>query len=230
VGLLVTVAPKVERTRPIRNRPIAAALALCALLTGTPQHDAAAQSIGIEIATAAPVLAALRTAADTIRTENVDLAALALERLEAAAAADPIATTVREALRALDAGDLAQAGVLVARIGGELAERRRRAGRPLFADCIRTASRAFAALDATRTAPLATTREAAAATEAALRRCNAEAVPAISADADFRRSVDGALASLARIPGAATAGDADLLHRLLIELKAFDRLLVLRFG
>ncbi|KAA5596238.1 hypothetical protein [Blastochloris sulfoviridis] len=227
----MTVESKVEPARRPRNHRIAATLALCALLAFAPQRAAIAGTAGIEIATAAPVLAALRTAADYIRTENVDLAALALERLEATAGADPVATQAREALRALDAGDLAQAGALVGRIGDELAMRRQAAGRPLFADCIRAASRAFAALDSYRNAPPGpATRQAAAATAAALGRCNAEAAPAVAADPDFRRSVDGALASLARIPAAVEAGDGELVYRLLIELKAFDRLLVLRFG
>lgn len=227
----MAVAPKLERARGGRNFHIAAALALCALLACVPHRSVVAEAAGIEIATAAPVLAALRTAADLIRTENVDLAALAIERLNALAGADPVAIPARQALRALDAGDLAQAAALVTDIADELAERRRAAGRPLFADCIRDASRAFAALDAQRNAPPGpATRDTASMAEKALRRCNAEAAPAVAADPDFRRPVDGALASLARIPGAVAAGDGELLHRLLIELKAFDRLLVLRFG
>jgi hypothetical protein len=47
---------------------------------------------------------------------------------------------------------------------------------------------------------------------------------------EFRRLVDGALASLARVPEAVAANDADLLHRLVIELQSFDRLLSFRFG
>ncbi|WP_126397631.1 hypothetical protein [Blastochloris tepida] len=227
----MTMAWKVECTRRPRNHRIAAAFALCALLAFSPQRAAIAETAGIGIATAPPVLAALRTAADHIRTENVDLAALALERLEAAAGTDPVAGEAREALRALDAGDLARASALIAGIADELAKRRQDAGQPLFADCIRAASRAFTALDSYRNAPPGpATRDAAAATAAALKRCNAEAAPAVSTDPDFRRSVDSALASLARIPGAVEAGDGELLYRLLIELKAYDRLLMLRFG
>ena len=47
---------------------------------------------------------------------------------------------------------------------------------------------------------------------------------------EFRRLIDGALASLAHVPDAVAAGDGDLLHRLLIELQSFDRLLSFRFG
>ena len=48
--------------------------------------------------------------------------------------------------------------------------------------------------------------------------------------AEFRRLIDGALASLAQIPKAIEARDADLLHRLIIELRSFDNLLAFRYG
>jgi hypothetical protein len=47
---------------------------------------------------------------------------------------------------------------------------------------------------------------------------------------EFRRLVDGALASLAQVPAAVAAGDSDLLRRLVSELQSFDRLLSFRFG
>jgi hypothetical protein len=56
------------------------------------------------------------------------------------------------------------------------------------------------------------------------------AAPAIRNHADFRRLIDGALASLGQIPKAAETRDADLLHRLLIELRSFDHLLAFRYG
>ena len=48
--------------------------------------------------------------------------------------------------------------------------------------------------------------------------------------AEFRRLIDGALASLAQIPKAVETRDRDLLHRLLIELRSFDNLLAFRYG
>ena len=42
--------------------------------------------------------------------------------------------------------------------------------------------------------------------------------------------IDGALASLAQVPKAIETRDADLLHRLLIELRSFDNLLAFRYG
>ena len=48
--------------------------------------------------------------------------------------------------------------------------------------------------------------------------------------AEFRRLIDGALASLAQVPKAVETRDRDLLHRLLIELRSFDHLLAFRYG
>jgi hypothetical protein len=47
---------------------------------------------------------------------------------------------------------------------------------------------------------------------------------------EFRRLVDGAKASLSLIPKAIATRDADLLHRVLIELRSFDNLLAFRYG
>jgi len=47
---------------------------------------------------------------------------------------------------------------------------------------------------------------------------------------EFRRLVDGAKASLLLIPKAIATRDADLLHRVLIELRSFDNLLAFRYG
>ena len=47
---------------------------------------------------------------------------------------------------------------------------------------------------------------------------------------EFRRLIDGALASLAQVPRAVDTRDRDLLHRLLIELRSFDHLLAFRYG
>jgi hypothetical protein len=48
--------------------------------------------------------------------------------------------------------------------------------------------------------------------------------------AEFRRLIDGALASLAQVPKAVETRDNELLHRLLIELRSFDNLLAFRYG
>jgi len=65
---------------------------------------------------------------------------------------------------------------------------------------------------------------------ATLQRCDGMASERIRGDGEFRRLIDGALASLAQVPKAIETRDADLLHRLLIELRSFDNLLAFRFG
>jgi len=61
-------------------------------------------------------------------------------------------------------------------------------------------------------------------------RCDAEAGEAVRSDPEFRRSADGMTASLGKVPAARDARDPALPHRLLIELRAFERLLVFRYG
>ena len=63
-----------------------------------------------------------------------------------------------------------------------------------------------------------------------LKRCDGIAAEPVRSEAEFRRLIDGALASLALVPKAIATRDADLLHRVLIELRSFDNLLAFRFG
>jgi hypothetical protein len=63
-----------------------------------------------------------------------------------------------------------------------------------------------------------------------LARCDAMASDTIRKDPEFRRLIDGAQASLARIPEAIATRDAGLLHRVIIELRAIDNLLSFRYG
>jgi len=63
-----------------------------------------------------------------------------------------------------------------------------------------------------------------------LDRCDTIAGDVVRKNPEFRRLVDGAKASLTFIPKAITSRDADLLHRVLIELRSFDNLLAFRFG
>ena len=63
-----------------------------------------------------------------------------------------------------------------------------------------------------------------------LDRCETIAGDAVRKEPEFRRLIDGAKASLGFIPQAVTNRDADLLHRVLIELRSFDNLLAFRFG
>ena len=63
-----------------------------------------------------------------------------------------------------------------------------------------------------------------------LNRCDEIAGTTVRQAPEFRRLVDGAKASLLLIPKAIATRDADLLHRVLIELRSFDNLLAFRYG
>ena len=63
-----------------------------------------------------------------------------------------------------------------------------------------------------------------------LQRCNNVASPDIASEAEFRRLIDGAMASAGEIGGAAMAGDAGLVHRYQIELQSFVNLLDFQFS
>ncbi|NVO13153.1 MAG: hypothetical protein HXX10_03880 [Rhodoplanes sp.] len=183
------------------------------------------------------VLADRRLAAGYIRTGNADLAALALERLMKSLG-QPYAARAKAALAAVDDGDLQAAGQETEALAADLAAARRAAGRRVLADCVGELVDIYAALDQHRTrAPdlgdgslRAAITSAAAASDAAFARCDGEAPAAVKTDPDFRRLVDGARASLDRLPAAVAAGDGELLHRFLIELRAFEQLLRFRYG
>jgi hypothetical protein len=102
---------------------------------------------------------------------------------------------------------------------------------PVLADCVRDANQAMDKLmgyDAHVGEPGLT--EAANAYDAILARCDGMASDKTRKEPEFRRLIDGAHASLARIPEAFAMKDNDLLHRLLGELRSFDNLLAFRFG
>ena len=112
-----------------------------------------------------------------------------------------------------------------------LSDLRRQNGVTVLADCILDANVGMDALFATDRGP--DWESAAAGGEsyaATLRRCDGMAPRGIREHAEFRRLIDGALASLAQFPKAIQTRDADLLHRLMIELRSFDNLLAFRYG
>jgi hypothetical protein len=214
--------------------PAAIAFALgLAVLAGR----SAAQEVRFP-ATHETALVARRYAAGYLRTANSALAGLAVEQLARALQGGPHADLAAQALAAIDAGDLPRAAQLIEQLGDRLAEDRRVAGVRLFADCVREASGAYQALDAYRTKPpdlaAAETRDAVAgaarATDASYARCDSEAPASTKVDPDFRRLMDGARVALAKIPDAVATADGDLLHRLLIELRSFEQLLLFRYG
>jgi hypothetical protein len=65
---------------------------------------------------------------------------------------------------------------------------------------------------------------------AAAKRCDEVALPEVRASPEFRRLIDGIAASLAYVPTAISVRDADMLHRVIGELRAFDQLLTFRYG
>jgi hypothetical protein len=196
-----------------------------------------------------------------LRTGNLDLAAVELERMNAAwqvvterfganrpaeiadqalyiATLTDISTRIIAAHLVMGLGrpDVAHDALNEAR--NVLARLRRASGVAVLADCVLDANAAMTKLIAfDAKAPDwadAAARQEVLATAAAhgeqLRRCNEMAPASVRLNPEFRRLIDGALASLDRVPEAVAASDGDLLHRLLIELQSFDRLLSFRFG
>lgn len=203
-----------------------------------PALPARAQPDELALATSEQVLSDRRIAAAYVRSGNDALAAVILERLSASLAGSSHADLAAAALVALDAGDPLQAADLLEKLAEKLAEQRREAGRTVFADCIREAKKIYAPLEAYRkkvpdlsesTTAVAISAAAASAADA-LARCNDEASPATVINPDFRRSLDGARATLAQISGAVDAADASQLPRLVTELRGYIILLVFRYG
>jgi hypothetical protein len=192
-----------------------------------------------------------RVAAGYLRTGNIDLAVLEIEGLREAwgkvstlprpaafrsqerytavmleVAASLIGTTL-----VLNLGRADVAGDSLDKIRKSLSELRRQNGATVLADCVLDANVAMDALFAHDAKP--DWESVAAGSEsyrATLQRCDGMAPAAIRGRAEFRRLIDGALASLAQMPKAVEARDGDLLHRLLIELRSFDNLLAFRYG
>lgn len=195
-----------------------------------------------------------RVALGYLQTGNADLALVEMDRLrdllKSQGAGQPWAepaltaalararTQVEQSIKAAEGGELERAGTLMTEASGPLDSWRRDAGLPLFSDCIAKASNAYEALDAYRrnrpdlSYPDVRRHivEAAAATERALAQCDAEAPPDVRAEPEFRRVMDGFTSSLKLVADAAEKQDGDYLYRLLIEQRAFDRLLAFRFG
>jgi len=198
-----------------------------------------------------------RVALGYLQANNPDLGAIALERLRSAWAADRRSlaspgtgdqaltralaatdTAVAASLAAVDAGEPNRARTLLEHAAAPLDDWRRAHGVRLFSDCIAELNGVYRRLDAHRAKPpdLGDTKirdeilAEAGATAAATARCDAESPSAIHGEAEFRRLIDGMTASLRQMPAAVRLRDDELLHRLLDEQRAFDRLLAFRFG
>lgn len=201
-----------------------------------------------------------RTALGYLRTDNVDLALFELDRMHnawgsfaarfgrerpAALRDNPLFTSmlvdvptrIATAKVMIDARRPNVARESLVAIRREFSDVRRASHVEVLADCILDANAAMDALMAGDPAPDRSKpgidAEVAAKAKAyadTLARCDRMAPPQVRSDAEFRRLVDGANASLAAVPKAVEAKDRDQLHRLLIELRAFDNLLAFRYG
>ncbi|WP_063684323.1 hypothetical protein [Bradyrhizobium stylosanthis] len=207
----------------------------------------------------APIMANLRTAASYARTGNIALAQMETDEAVAAwkrlaptasgslpvyaAAAlaeflDRGGERLTTATRALDGGDNVAAGRELLALRQSFHELRRRAGLYDLGDCVFEVAPSMEKLRiaATRyggqTAPANAedTVAAAGAFRDRLQRCNDWASPEIAEKSEFRRLIDGAIASSGAIAHAAMAGDGPLVHRYLIELQSYAQLLDFRYG
>jgi hypothetical protein len=201
-----------------------------------------------------------RVAIGYLRTENIDLATLEIERARASwttlmtsfkmppsafrnrRSYDTTLKIAQEqiamALWMVNAGETKLARKALGNIRTSLSALRRANGIEVLADCVLEANKTMDAFfvyhdrspDWTKPAVRS---EIAAKTQAygdTLKHCDTIAPAAVKSNAEFRRLVDGAMASLAQIPTAIKQHDGDLLYRLLGELRAFDNLLAFRYG
>jgi hypothetical protein len=192
-----------------------------------------------------------RVALGYLRTGNVDLATLELDGMRQAwgkvgtlprpavfrdrerytatmleIAAGLVGTTL-----VLNMGRADVARESLEKIRASLSALRRESRVTVLADCVLDANTAMDALFLHNDKPNWSNVVASAdAYRATLQRCDAMAAPNVKSSGEFRRLIDGALASLAQVPKAIETRDGDLLHRLLIELRSFDNLLAFRYG
>jgi hypothetical protein len=198
-----------------------------------------------------------RVAVGYLRTQNSDLGTVEIERLretlvsdrkrlspstltDIALAAAVVRTEalVADSLRAADEGNIGRSLAFLEDARKPIDAWRQANGIRLFSDCIAEISTAYKPFDGHRSdAPdLADAaigkRLIAAVTElvAVLDRCEREAAEDMQKEPEFRRLFDGMRASLRQMPGAVSARNGALLHRLLIEQRSFEQLLSFRFG
>jgi hypothetical protein len=192
-----------------------------------------------------------RVAAGYLRTGNIDLAALEIDSLREAWAKvstlpRPAAFLNQERYTAimletaaaligttlvLNMGRPDVAAESLDKIRKALSDLRRENKVTVLADCVLDANVSMDALFALDgKADWESLSAGAESYRGTLRRCDGMAGERVRRDGEFRRLIDGALASLAQIPKAIETKDADLTHRLLIELRSFDNLLAFRFG
>ncbi len=199
-----------------------------------------------------------RVAIEYLRNGNADLAATELDHLReawaqvgertrpAVFAGDPlytivmtdIATRLVTAELLLATGRIDNARQALLGIRKDLYDLRKSAHITVLADCVRDANIEMdklitydARLQELGTAAFDTGFAQSAKVYAdILSRCDATADEPTRKNPEFRRLIDGTQASLGKIRAAIEDKDADLLHRLLPELRSFDHLLAFRYG
>ena len=202
-----------------------------------------------------------RVAIGYLRTGNLDLALLEIDRLReawgvferrfagkrpAAFDGNPLYATLWTGMNArfvgidlmITMGKPDAVRQSLEAIRGDLYDVRKAAGVVVLADCVRDANAGMdalmlydnRALDFAKPQTRADLAAKAQSYGATLTRCDGIASDAVRNNAEFRRLIDGAKASLTLIPKAIETRDDDLLHRVLIELRSFDNLLAFRFG
>jgi len=206
-----------------------------------------------------PIMANLRTAASYARTGNIALAQMEIEEATATwkqlathtspsrPPYTPVALTaflgrggerLGAVARALDGGDVVAAGGELLLLRRSFHELRRRSGLYDLADCVFEIAPAMDKLRVAATHygehPAPARAEETIASASAFRdrvqRCNDWARADVADTSEFRRLIDGAIASSTEISHAAMAGDGPLVHRYLIELQSYAQLLDFRFG
>lgn len=230
-------------------RLVSAVLCLVAALGPRPAAaDAATDTFHAAVAGA---YGHYREAVHYYETGNKDLAELALDEFQAAwkalsgryAATPPPAYakdgTFAQTLSAIGGKAARAAGAAPAEalaelrpIRTDLAALRKRSGQYVFSDCVDAMNAAMDRLWGYRQRPpgaeqLPAFRAATRATAARYRACLEQAPATLRESAEFRRMMEGAMASLARLEA---ADSAELIVSLLRELRSFDRLIWLRFG
>ncbi len=104
----------------------------------------------------------------------------------------------------------------------------------VLADCVLDANAAFASFFTFEyTAPDFSKPDVpnrANALGAIIKRCDEIAEPAVRANPEFRRLIDGTMNALSFVPKLMETRDRDMLQRIIGEMRAFDNLLSFRFG
>jgi hypothetical protein len=240
---------------------LASIACLIVLLIGGLSDSRAAGDLAEFNAAVEDVSAHNRVAIGYLRTENVDFAALEIDRMRNAwvtfterfAGNRPdvfegnphysnLFTAVNARLVGVDlmlkTGRLDAARNGLNAIRKDLYELRKASGVVVLADCMRDANAAMdalmiyndRALDWSKPGTNGDIASKASAYGTVLSRCDSTASESVRQMLEFRRLIDGAKVSLGLIPKAISTRDADLLHRVLIELRSFDNLLDFRFG